>query len=493
MRWVGIRAKARTAFLHPPKNLSSRPKWRDLLLACCCALLLATSTAQTLARPGWAGSGLDAEQWWRSAIFYRIDTPRFQDSDGDLTGDLHGIAQRLDYLQSLGVDAIIIPAPADESAFNDLLREAGTHRLRIIVALDGPPADILGKARQWLTRGAAGISVDPPLLSPDLHTLTSSFPGSRVLLSNAPTPQATSADLVATPLTSSVVIRPDKSLAVFHPPQPSEPNPEPRSPQRHRGTRHEPPAPPAPASTLLEADPPTGNADHPDRQMGLKKILAASLLTSHGAIALRYGQEIGLPAAAIMQWTPTNVTPPKPPDGELEQPKADPTVYGAFKPYVPPKPAPGPKPPGTPPDPDTLPGFSTTAPPQPATSPINVATEANDPTSLLNFYRRLAQLHHGNSSLRDGRTYTFDHDTEDALVWLRRAPAGARTAANVVIICNLGDRPIALSLTDDLARLHIRSGTLRPLLASWSATPIIQRTEHILLPPYSVYIGELYH
>ena len=141
----------------------------------------------------------------------------------------------------------------------------------------------------------------------------------------------------------------------------------------------------------------------------------------------------------------------------------------------------------------TLPGFSITAQPQPAVSPVNVATEANDPNSLLNFYRRLAQLHHGNSSLRDGRTYTFDHDSEQALVWLRRAPAGARTAANVIIICNLGDRPLALSLADDLARLHIRSGTLRPLLASWSTAPINQRTDHILLPPYSVYIGELYH
>ena len=42
-----------------------------------------------------------------------------------------------------------------------------------------------------------------------------------------------------------------------------------------------------------------------------------------------------------------------------------------------------------------------------------------DTGQRLDFYRRLAQLHHGNSSLREGRTYTFDHDTEDALVWLR--------------------------------------------------------------------------
>ena len=50
---------------------------------------------------------------------------------------------------------------------------------------------------------------------------------------------------------------------------------------------------------------------------------------------------------------------------------------------------------------------------------------------------------------------------------------------------------VTISLDDDLAKLHIRSGTLRPLLGSWTATPISQYSNHITLPPYSVFIGEL--
>lgn len=49
----------------------------------------------------------DAEPaWWQNALFYEVYPRSFQDSDGDGTGDLRGIEQRLDYLQQLGVDAI---------------------------------------------------------------------------------------------------------------------------------------------------------------------------------------------------------------------------------------------------------------------------------------------------------------------------------------------------------------------------------------------------
>ena len=47
-------------------------------------------------------------KWWNNAVIYEIYPRSFQDSNGDGIGDLNGIAQRLDYLKALGVDAIWI-------------------------------------------------------------------------------------------------------------------------------------------------------------------------------------------------------------------------------------------------------------------------------------------------------------------------------------------------------------------------------------------------
>jgi oligo-1,6-glucosidase len=44
--------------------------------------------------------------WWKSAVVYQIYPRSFADSDGDGLGDLIGIAARLDYLRTLGVDVI---------------------------------------------------------------------------------------------------------------------------------------------------------------------------------------------------------------------------------------------------------------------------------------------------------------------------------------------------------------------------------------------------
>lgn len=44
--------------------------------------------------------------WWRGASVYHIYVRSFFDSDGDGHGDLPGVLAKLDYIQSLGVDAI---------------------------------------------------------------------------------------------------------------------------------------------------------------------------------------------------------------------------------------------------------------------------------------------------------------------------------------------------------------------------------------------------
>jgi alpha-glucosidase len=92
--------------------------------------------------------------WWKNAVIYEIYPRSFADTNGDGIGDLNGITQHLDYLESLGVDAIWItpfyPSPqvdfgydiSDYQAidpqygtmadFDRLVAEAAKHHIRII-------------------------------------------------------------------------------------------------------------------------------------------------------------------------------------------------------------------------------------------------------------------------------------------------------------------------------------------------------------------------
>jgi alpha-glucosidase len=57
------------------------------------------SAASPLAAP-------EAAEWWRGAIVYHVYPRSFADSNNDGIGDLPGITARLDYIASLGVDAV---------------------------------------------------------------------------------------------------------------------------------------------------------------------------------------------------------------------------------------------------------------------------------------------------------------------------------------------------------------------------------------------------
>jgi len=83
-----------------------------LLLAAVAALQPAWSQTKPAAKPIEAPA---ADPWWKHAVFYQIYPLSFQDTNGDGKGDLKGITQRLDYLKTLGVDAIwltpVYPSP----------------------------------------------------------------------------------------------------------------------------------------------------------------------------------------------------------------------------------------------------------------------------------------------------------------------------------------------------------------------------------------------
>ena len=46
------------------------------------------------------------ETWWKEAVFYQVYPRSFKDSNSDGIGDIPGIIEKLDYIRSLGVDAI---------------------------------------------------------------------------------------------------------------------------------------------------------------------------------------------------------------------------------------------------------------------------------------------------------------------------------------------------------------------------------------------------
>lgn len=75
------------------------------------------------------------QKWWKETAIYQIYPRSFQDSNGDGIGDIRGIINRLDYLQSIGVEAVwlspIFESPNDDNGYDvsdytQILKEFGT-------------------------------------------------------------------------------------------------------------------------------------------------------------------------------------------------------------------------------------------------------------------------------------------------------------------------------------------------------------------------------
>ncbi len=62
------------------------------------------------------------KKWWKEAVVYQVYPRSFKDSDGDGIGDLKGIISKLDYIKSLGVDAVwlnpIYSSPNDDNGYD---------------------------------------------------------------------------------------------------------------------------------------------------------------------------------------------------------------------------------------------------------------------------------------------------------------------------------------------------------------------------------------
>ena len=70
---------------------------------------------------------MNEQMWWRGAVIYQIYPRSFYDANQDGIGDLPGIISKLDYIASLGVDAIWI-SPFFKSPMKDFGYDISDYR-----------------------------------------------------------------------------------------------------------------------------------------------------------------------------------------------------------------------------------------------------------------------------------------------------------------------------------------------------------------------------
>jgi glycosidase len=411
------------------------PSLRTLLLA---LLLSTTAFSQTLARPGWAGSGMNSQPWWKHAVLYQLDPKNFSENG------LKSIPTHLDYLQSLGIDAILLTNTAPDSQtidptlgtlddLDDLIHQASRHSIRVLIDLKpNANTDLTATARFWLNRGIAGFHIADSTQATLLRKITNTYVGQRIVITdidpaNPPKPQQNSASdphLLFDPRPGT---QPQLAAATIRP-----------ALEAIQDLRIQP---------VLLTDGPdlkrsiTRYADG-THDVEIAKTLAAILLTSKAAANIFYGQELGLTETyPTIHWE----APPAPEKGH----------------------------PAPPPDPNP-----------------NAAVQDANPKSLLNWYRQLSALHHGNATIASGASILLNHDDQNVLVWVRKPAAITPISPAMVVICNLTAQPVQLSLKDDIKRLHLKGSFLRTTMRSDNAMGPMH-LESMTIPPYTVYVGEL--
>jgi hypothetical protein len=449
-----------------PHDSAAHHPLRRALHLCSLAIVLAaplgapSAQAQTLAHPGWVGNGIDINPWWQRALFYQVEPPQ----SGSV--DFKALAVRLDALRSLGVDALLLPAPElpppgsngampNLDSFDELLRQAGSHDVRVVLTIHAPnaTADLSGLARFWLNRGIAGLHVASPAgTSPEqaqamvdsLRKLTAGALGQRILL------------------TDLDVAQPAADAA-----QPA-----------GRARRH---ASHAPAKIAqLQIDPRLDHLPAFDaanlRPLLAQTVSAPNLLldlrtpTPADAVAVAAIAILIHPSALIdssanlvLEPTPEHTDAPTQPDQTA-------------------KPAPKPLPPGT-----YLPYTPYVPPPRPHQS---ATPKSGPPDPLTTWYGKLSALHSGNAAIHAGSKIFLDFDAQNALVWVNRPASPSLANPPVVVACNLSGAPVKLSLEAAMKSLNLHGSFLRPLLRSYDAMGA-QDLDSVTLPPHSVYIGEL--
>ena len=78
---------------------------------------------------------MERKRWYKDMVFYQVWPRSFKDGDGDGMGDLWGVYEKLDYIKSLGANAIWLcpcyKSPNDDNGYDiadyrDIMDEFGT-------------------------------------------------------------------------------------------------------------------------------------------------------------------------------------------------------------------------------------------------------------------------------------------------------------------------------------------------------------------------------
>jgi len=114
----------------------------------------------------------------------------------------------------------------------------------------------------------------------------------------------------------------------------------------------------------------------------------------------------------------------------------------------------------------------------------NVASELNDPNSVLHFYRHLLALRRRTPALLDGDYLPLNQDDPNVLAYLRRTKS-----SSALVVLNMSAAPQTIRL--DLSPKGLASAKLWPLLTTMGTANPQATVAQISLDPFAVYIGEI--
>jgi alpha-glucosidase len=206
-----------------------------------------------------------------------------------------------------------------------------------------------------------------------------------------------------------------------------------------------------------------GDGKHNDQ---IAKLMAGLYLTLRGTPIMYYGEEIGMennnPTRKEDVKDPMGITgwpEYKGRDGERTPMQWNDSANAGFTPGTPWLPVP--------------PSFKT----------HNVASESNDPDSVLQFYRRLLVLRRRSHALLYGDYVALNQDDPNVLAYLRRYKKGA-----VLVVLNMSGTAQHVSL--NLSREGFSSAKAKTLLTTAASAPSGQLNQ-IALEPFAVYIAQV--